>query len=1244
MEASPRASVAYYKLFEHADWLDMGAMLIGGIAAVVHGAAFPVYAIFLGQLIDSLGSFSDSAHLAKQGSKYTLYFVYLSLVQLVTGWLEVSLWMHTGDRQASRLRIRYVSALLSQDVGFFDTNMSTGEVVTSIASDIALVQEAIGTKTGSLMQQMGQFIGGMVVSFVTLWQLSLLTLAVLPLTVLAGGFYAYVMVGITARNQQEYSQAAEVACEVIGQMRTVHSFVGEKKAFRSYSDALQITKRLGIQGGLAKGLGIGVTYGLTFGSFGLLLWFSGRLIRSGATNGGAAFTTILNVTASSFALGQAAPGMATISKAKVAGYTILEMIKRKPLISRNKDGLTLDQISGNIELQNVSFRYPSRPDIIVFQKLSLYIPAGKAVAIVGGSGAGKSTVISLIERFYDPTSGEVLLDGHNIKRMQLEWLRDQMGLVNQEPALFATSIRENIMYGKAGSVSMDDVVKAAQVACANTFIDMLPKRYETQVGERGVQLSGGQKQRIAIARAMLKNPSILLLDEATSALDSDSEKTVQEALDHVMLGRTTVVVAHRLSTIQNTDIIAVLQEGKVAELGSHKELMEKDSVYAALVKIHMDGPADTRQARGWLIGRSVVDRSRSPQSLPQHSPLQQTFSFRSITDTIPVEGLMSKGSEPTGVDLSSPSPSLLKLMRINASEWPYGLLSAIAAIVAGAQSPLFALIISQALTYFYVHDTSVMKRELQKVSLYCCGAGVLVAMANICEYYFSGLAGENVTLRVRKAMFSAILRNEISWLDMNSSTLLASRLAAEASLVKGAIVDRTVTLLQNISLVVTALIITLSLQWKITWVLVVSFPALIIAYLGQMQLTKGFSGDLHTAYMRANMVAGEAISNIRTVAAFSAEERILSNFCKELTEPRKKAFIQGQIGGFCYGLSQCVLFCWCALALWWSSVLMGKGEATFGQAMKCFVILLITGFSISEVFAMAPDLLRSTKTLRGVFQILYRPTQIDVRDPSAEEVHALDGTIEFECVYFRYPSRPEVEVLNNFNLQVQRGYTQALVGASGSGKSSVIALICRFYDPQRGHVLIDGKDIKKLRLEFLRQHIGLVQQEPALFSTSIYENIRYGKEGATEAEVVEASKVANAHGFISGLPGGYTTEVGERGIQLSGGQKQRVAIARAVLKNPAILLLDEATSALDMESEKLVQEALNKIMQDRTTVVVAHRLSTVKNAHLIAVLENGSIQEQGSHHELICKQGTYFQLLNLPRADKRGINVKQMPN
>ncbi|MCO5561469.1 hypothetical protein L7F22_015090 [Adiantum nelumboides] len=1067
---------------------------------------------------------------------------------------------------------------------------------------------------GNVIHYISQFVTGMVISFLSVWQLSLLTLAVVPLIALSGGFCAYLIIGITARNQEAYSRAAEVALEVIEQMRTVHSFGGEGKAFQTYSDTLQSTKKLGIQAGLAKGLGVGLLYGMGFATFAMLLWFSGKLIRNGITSGGEAFTTILNVMASSLALGQAAPHIATIGEAKVAGHTILGMIKRKPLIPRNSDGVKLGPVKGNIELRNVCFSYPARPDIRIFQNFSLIIPAGKVIAIVGASGAGKSTVISLIERFYDPTSGEVLLDGHNIKSLQLKWLRDQMGLVNQEPALFATTIRENIMYGKAGSVAFDEIVKAASVSCANTFIDVLPDRYETQVGERGVQLSGGQKQRIAIARAILKNPSVLLLDEATSALDSESEKSVQEALDRVMLGRTTVVVAHRLSTIQNAGIIAVVQDGKVTELGSHNELIGKDSLYASLVKIQKNNAADSR----------FYDARIHRGSLSQ-----RTISFGSNRSSIPGQGLQNIETEQTLKNLDDPRPSLRRLIKMNASEWPFGLLSAVGAIVAGALVPLFALIITQALEYFYTPDLDIMKKGLRRDSLYCCGAGVLIALAYICEFYFTGVTGERVTLRVRKAMFSAILQNEISWFDTHTSTLLASRLSADAPLVKTTVVDCVITLLQNVGLIGSAFVITLNLQWKLSLIMIVTFPAVIGSYVGQMQFKSGFSGDLHMAHMKANAVAGEAISNIRTVAGFSAEDKVLNLFCKALGESKREVFVRGQIGGVVFGVSQFVLFCWCALSLWYASVLMRKGQASFGESMKCFMVLLITAFTVAEALTMTPDLLRSTKTLQGVFQILDRQTEIDIGDPRAEEVHAVDGAIELRHVNFSYPSRAEVQILKDLNLHVRKGYSQALVGASGSGKSSVIALITRFYDPQSGRVLIDGKDIKQLRLDTLRRHIGLVQQEPALFSTSIYENIQYGKEGATEAEIMEAAEAANAHGFISGLPGGYMTEVGERGVQLSGGQKQRVAIARAVLKNPAILLLDEATSALDMESEKLVQEALDKLMEHRTTVLVAHRLSTVQNTHSIAVLENGSIKEQGSHNGLIAKQGAYFQLLNL---------------
>lgn len=393
---------------------------------------------------------------------------------------------------------------------------------------------------------------------------------------------------------------------------------------------------------------------------------------------------------------------------------------------------------------------------------------------------------------------------------------------------------------------------------------------------------------------------------------------------------------------------------------------------------------------------------------------------------------------------------------------------------------------------------------------------------------------------------------------------------------------------------------------------------------------KGFSGDTAKAHAKTSMIAGEGVNNIRTVAAFNAQEKILSLFCHELRLPQRQSLRRSQSAGLLFGLSQLALYASEALILWYGVHLVSKGLSTFSKVIKVFVVLVITANSVAETVSLAPEIIRGGEAVGSVFSILDRPTRIDPDDLDAEPVESIRGEIELCHVDFAYPSRPDVMVFKDLSLRIRAGQSQALVGASGSGKSSVIALIERFYDPIAGKVMIDGKDIRRLNLKCLRTKIGLVQQEPALFATSIFDNIVYGREGATEAEVMEAARAANVHGFISGLPDGYKTSVGERGVQLSGGQKQRIAIARAVLKDPTILLLDEATSALDAESECVLQEALERLMRGRTTVLVAHRLSTVRRVDTIGVVQDGRIVELGSHAELLrLANGAYSRLLQL---------------
>ncbi|PNX76004.1 ABC transporter B family member 2-like protein [Trifolium pratense] len=391
---------------------------------------------------------------------------------------------------------------------------------------------------------------------------------------------------------------------------------------------------------------------------------------------------------------------------------------------------------------------------------------------------------------------------------------------------------------------------------------------------------------------------------------------------------------------------------------------------------------------------------------------------------------------------------------------------------------------------------------------------------------------------------------------------------------------------------------------------------------------QGFGGNLSKAYLKANMLAGEAVSNIRTVAAFCAEEKIIGLYAHELVEPSKRSFRRGQIAGIFYGISQFFIFSSYGIALWYGSLLVQKDLSTFKSIMKSFMVLIVTALAMGETLALAPDLLKGNQMVSSIFDMIDRKSGIMYN--VGEELTTVEGTIELRKINFSYPSRPNIVIFNDFNLIVPSRKSLALVGHSGSGKSSIISLILRFYDPTSGKVMIDGKDIKKMDLKSLRKHIGLVQQEPALFATSIYKNILYGKEEASESEVIEAAKLANAHNFISALPDGYKTKAGERGVQLSGGQKQRVAIARAVLRNPKILLLDEATSALDVESERVVQQALDKLMQNRTTIIVAHRLTTIRNADQISVLQDGKIIEQGTHSSLMENiEGAYFKLASL---------------
>ncbi|KAH0871192.1 hypothetical protein HID58_078214, partial [Brassica napus] len=1218
MEKEKKAAtpnVSFLKLFSFADFNDCVLMTLGSIGACIHGASVPVFFIFFGKLINIIGTaYMDRHQASHKVAKYSLDFVYLSVVILFSSWIEVACWMHTGERQAAKMRRAYLRSMLSQDISLFDTEASTGEVISAITSDMLVVQDALSEKVGNFLHYISRFIAGFAIGFTSVWQISLVTLAIVPLIALAGGIYAFVAIGLIARVRKSYIKAGQVAEEVIGNVRTVQAFTGEERAAKLYRGALKNTYKYGRKAGLMKGLGLGSLHCVLFLSWALLVWFTSVVVHKGIANAGESFTTMLNVVIAGLSLGQAAPDISAFVRAKAAAHPIFQMIERDTAAKTSaKFGRKLRKVDGHIQFTDVTFSYPSRPDVLIFDKLNLAIPAGKMVALVGGSGSGKSTVISLIERFYEPTSGAVLLDGNDIRELDIKWLRGHIGLVSQEPALFATTIRENIMYGKDDATD-EEIGRAAKLSEAFSFINNLPEGFETQVGERGIQLSGGQKQRIAISRAILKNPSILLLDEATSALDAELEKSVQEALERVMVGKTTVVVAHRLSTVRNADIIAVVHEGKIIEFGNHENLISNpDGAYSALLRL---------QETASLECNPSLDRTLSRPHSIQYSREQSRTS-----SCLEKESVTREDGEDQSKEAKVTMRRLYSMIR---PDWMYGICGTLCAFIAGSLMPLFALGVSHSLVSYYEKGWDNTQKEVKKIAILFCFASAITLIVHTIEHLCFGIMGERLTRRVREKMFLAILKNEMGWFDEvdNTSSMLASRLESDATLLKTIVVDRSTILLQNLGLVVTSFVISFMLNWRLTLVVLATYPLVISGHISEKLFMQGYGGNLSKAYLKANMLAGESVSNIRTVAAFCAEEKVLELYSKELLEPSKRSFRRGQVAGLFYGISQFFIFSSYGLALWYGSTLMDNKISSFNIVMKTFMVLIVTALAMGETLALAPDLLKGNQMIASIFEILDRKSQLV--GETSEELTNVEGTIELKGIQFSYPSRPHVVIFKDFDLIVRSGQSMALVGQSGSGKSSVISLILRFYDPTAGTIMIEGKDIKKVDLKALRKHIGLVQQEPALFATTIYENILYGNEEASHSEVIESAMFANAHSFITSLPEGYNTKVGERGVQMSGGQRQRIAIARAILRNPEILLLDEATSALDTVSERVVQQALDRLMTNRTTVVIAHRLSTIKNADTISVLHGGKIVQQGSHRWLVLnKVGPYFNLFNL---------------
>ncbi|KAH9258741.1 hypothetical protein BASA81_003243 [Batrachochytrium salamandrivorans] len=956
-------------------------------------------------------------------------------------------------------------------------------------------------------------------------------------------------------------------------------------------------------------------------------WAEG-VTTSRCASGGDVVLTFISVLVGSFAVSQATPSITALTNGRVAAAALYKVIDREPEIDSSNDtqGSKPENIQGEIKFENLVFSYPTRKEMKVFDGLNLTIPAGKRVALVGESGSGKSTIIGLIERYYDPLSGKVTLDGVDLKDINVKHLRSLIGLVSQEPILFGTSIMENVRFGLPTATD-EQVIQACKDANADGFISAFPDQYKTFVSSSLV--SGGQKQRIAIARALLRNPPILLLDEATAALDNESERLVNLAIDQLLSSsgeqkRTTIVIAHRLSSIKACDVIIVMEKGKVVEQGSHNELMRNPTgLYASLNQLSEGGKSTTVAVEPEM---NIQDDGVVPEE--EDFPKRRKSRLSIVAKTLLNIDL---DDEDNGKAKKPRNYPIRKAFRYAYPERWYFVPAVLAAAANGLTFPLFAMMFAQLLETFFLPNNTEIAASCVVWALAFTGLALGNGIATFFQYFVFGFINGRMTKRVRSALFTHTLKMEIGFFDMKENNVgsLTSKLSSDAALVRAAISDRIALIVSNTSTVVAGFVIAFWGSWKVALVVFSIFPAIVISAVIGLMVMSGMAGGDQSALEQAAQTLSESVNGIRTVTAFNMQPSVQQLYFSQLQGPLKKAQKKGLVGGVGFAISVAVMFFSFTLTFWFGSTLVASREITFKDLNQALFGILMTAMALGQSAAMTPDAAKGQAAVNSVFRTLERKSLINPTDVEGKQSpSALVGDLEFTNIQFAYPSRPNVTVLQNFSLQVKRGQTVAFVGTSGSGKSTLVLLLERFYDPISGSVKIDGIDVRDLSVQWLREQIGIVSQEPALFRGSIMDNIRNGKLDATDEDCINAAKMANVHNFIIKFPNGYDTDL-QTAQGVSGGQKQRIAISRALVRNPKILLLDEATSALDEESQRVVQDALDKLLakSSRTTVVVAHRLSTIRNANVIVVLQQGVVVEQGSFDSLANKPGGAFQSL-----------------
>ncbi|KAH9577686.1 ABC transporter type 1 [Trypanosoma melophagium] len=1223
-------------LFRDATTFDRFILIVGSLAAFANGMSTPLFMFIYGQMTHRafIGNPKDVTR------QFAITMVILGVSTSVLAAVQSICWILTSVKLVSRLKIRFFDAVLRQEIDWHDKH-KPGELVSRLIIDSYTVENGISEKMSTGIMNLGMTLFGFFFAIIACWEITLLLMAGMPIGGIVAGVMMFFVNRYSSDAREAYSAAASLATEVMQNVRTTQVFHREEYEVNRFSSFLIDSRKAGVMKQFFIGTTTGLIMAVMFLALASCLGFSLFLLEQGRADVGGISSAFMSALYSATGMLMFFPSLIAFVDSRSAAYEIIKTIDRIPQIDIDNVGIPCNGFNDSIVFKMVSFRYDGRQSIPVFNGINLKIHKGRKIAFTGATGCGKSTIISLIQRFYDPTEGAILIDGKDLRLLDLYGWREQIGVVSQEPNLFSGTIVDNVRMGRSRA-SLDEIIAACKRSKIHETIMQLPQGYYTSVGEG--KLSGGQKQRVAIARALIRNPSILLLDEATSALDRKSEMEMQESLDILMReeGMTVIVVAHRLSTIRHVDCIYHLEktngEGSyISEWGTFDELIRQNGRFAALARLLGCGSVSNRVNN--FDSNPNSNGNTSYNGLGYGESMNEVNEMEEINEMNDNQFNESLGSNNSCVSSNIPYDYLAEY-EVNQAQVSFRRVAHLTgrkiSIFLGALGSILNAPILPAAAVFYGAAVSVMatysvdgndkdlRKGILKASLFFVGLAVLSIVSSMLQCFY-GISGEYLTYSLRTDLFRAILRQDQSFFDIPGRDPggLAGIISGDCEVIHQLWGPALGSIIRTVGFITAGIVIALLFQWKVALVAGSCMPLVCLALVIQDRLlSKEISQKTDDVLYT---ITNECFSSIRTITSYNLKERMIRRYCRAIADDQRRSERLSIFYGLISGSIQFLFYGTVGIAFWYGGILIDKSEATFAEVMIASISIMFCLLNVGvEVGNLVKNYRNAVRSGKKVFSVIDRVPDVDVYEDGDEDIgHGCD--IVFEKLCFSYPLRPDWIVLNSTDLYFGTGTSNGLIGQTGCGKSTVIEILARFYNPKYGHIFINGKKLSELDIVTWRENISIVFQEPSLFSGTVRENIRYSMEDATDEEIEEAARTACIHDEIIRMPNGYDTQVGYLGRNLSGGQKQRVAIARGILRKPRLLLLDEATSALDKATEANVKQKLDELQQQYgiTTISIAHSLSTIRDCDQILMMERGRCIARGNHAELILLNSEY---------------------